>query len=51
MGFEHAVESVRQLVSLCGSDQGLLFEFALREQMLVESAQGRAMLHRHQGST
>ena len=46
--FEHAMESVQEL-ALVG-DQGLHLELAGREQMLVESAQVRVVLHGHPGA-
>jgi hypothetical protein len=47
MGFEHAMESVQEFAH--DGDQGLHLELAGREQMLVESAEVRVVLHGHQG--
>ena len=47
MGFEHGVESVQEFAH--DGDQGLHFEFALGEQMLIEGAQVRVVLDGDQG--
>src|SRR5271157_1501629 len=47
MGFEHGVESMQEFAH--DGDQGLHFEFALGEQMLVEGAQVRVVLDGDQG--
>jgi hypothetical protein len=47
MGFEHGMESVQEFAH--DGDQGLHFEFALREQMLIEGAQVRVVLDGDQG--
>ena len=47
MGFEHGVESVHEFAH--DGDQGLHFEFALGEQMLIEGAQVRVVLDGDQG--
>ena len=46
MGFEHGMEGVQEFAH--DGDQGLHFEFALGQQMLIEGAQVRVVLDGHQ---
>ena len=47
MSFEHGMESMQEFAH--DGDQGLHFEFAVGEQMLIEGAQVRVVLDGDQG--